>query len=126
MQVLWCPVTLLVYALQCNLGLVNSTLDILFCMQLNANIVSGGKLPNVRHFDSKAVVEEYIRSIGIPAVFLDPGCFMTNLKTLMLSKVRTNDYIQTHAFTKSPGERRVHYETSTTRNNRNSNDRRCE
>lgn len=92
-------------------------------MQLNASIVSGGKLPNVRHFDSKAAVEEYIRSLGIPAVFLDPGCFMTNLKTAMLSKVRTNDFIPTHAFTKNPGERRVHHETSTTRNNRNPYDR---
>ncbi|KAL6802720.1 NAD(P)-binding protein [Trichoderma sp. SZMC 28013] len=61
--------------------------QILFWSTLcNATSVSGGKLANVHHFESKAAVEQYIRSIDIPAVFLDPGCFMTNLKTSMLSK----------------------------------------
>ncbi|KAK4076738.1 uncharacterized protein Triagg1_4341 [Trichoderma aggressivum f. europaeum] len=61
--------------------------ELLFWSTLcNATSVSGGKLVNVRHFDSKAVVEGYIRSIGIPAVFLNFGCFMSNLKIFMLSE----------------------------------------
>ncbi|KAL6692997.1 NAD(P)-binding protein [Trichoderma pleuroticola] len=52
----------------------------------NASSVRGGTLVNAHHFDSKVAVEQYIRSIGIPAVFLDTGCFMSNLKTLMVSK----------------------------------------
>lgn len=41
--------------------------------------VSKGVLPNVYHFDSKANVEEYIRSLGIPASFFLPGFYMSNL-----------------------------------------------
>ena len=41
--------------------------------------VSGGKLPNVYHFDSKAKVEEYAREVGIPATFFLPGFFLSNL-----------------------------------------------
>lgn len=40
--------------------------------------MTGGKFPNVEHFDSKAAVEEYIREIGIPATFFMPGYFMSN------------------------------------------------
>jgi len=37
---------------------------------------TGGKNTGVLHFDSKAVVEEYMRSIGLPATFLLLGVFM--------------------------------------------------
>jgi hypothetical protein len=50
------------------------------------SIVSGGRLRSIHHFDSKADVETYIRSIHVPASFVNPGCFMSNLKT-MLTKV---------------------------------------
>ena len=43
------------------------------------NPVSKGVLPAVHHFDSKARVEDYIRSIGIPASFFLPGFFMANI-----------------------------------------------
>lgn len=42
--------------------------------------VTGGKLTHVQHFDSKAEVEEYIRSKKMPASFFQPGFFMSNLK----------------------------------------------
>jgi uncharacterized protein YbjT (DUF2867 family) len=48
--------------------------------------VSNGKLSKVHHFDTKAEVEKYIRSLNIPATFVNPGCFMANLR-IMLSKV---------------------------------------
>ncbi|KAM0255741.1 hypothetical protein ACHAQJ_005495 [Trichoderma viride] len=57
----------------------------------SATEVTGGKLPNIHHFESKAKVEKHIRSLGIPAAFVDPGCFMSNLKT-MLSKISDEAY----------------------------------
>jgi hypothetical protein len=41
--------------------------------------VTHGKLLNLHHFDSKAMVEEYIREIGVPASFVMPGYFMSNI-----------------------------------------------
>ncbi|KAF2113833.1 hypothetical protein BDV96DRAFT_454072, partial [Lophiotrema nucula] len=41
--------------------------------------VTNGKLHNLHHFDSKAMVEEYIRSLDLPASFVLPGYFMSNI-----------------------------------------------
>ncbi|KAF3764519.1 hypothetical protein M406DRAFT_42669 [Cryphonectria parasitica EP155] len=46
---------------------------------LNINKLTNGKLPHVYHFDSKAMVEDYVREIGLPATFVMPGFFMSNL-----------------------------------------------
>lgn len=43
------------------------------------NSVSKGVLPGVFHFDAKARVEDYIRSLGIPASFFLPGFYMSNI-----------------------------------------------
>lgn len=45
----------------------------------NLAAVTNGKLPHVYHFDSKALVEDYARSINLPATFFMPGFFMSNL-----------------------------------------------
>lgn len=45
--------------------------------------VSNGVLSQVYHFDSKALVEDYIRELGIPATFFMPGFYMTNLPGFM-------------------------------------------
>ncbi|TVY90485.1 NmrA-like family domain-containing protein [Lachnellula willkommii] len=45
----------------------------------NVSKISNKKYTKVLHFDSKAVVEEYIRSLGIPATFLHLGIFMNFL-----------------------------------------------
>ncbi|KFY80656.1 hypothetical protein V499_00484 [Pseudogymnoascus sp. VKM F-103] len=42
--------------------------------------LSKGVLTKVSHFDSKAAVEDYIRSIGINASFFRPGYYMSNLQ----------------------------------------------
>jgi uncharacterized protein YbjT (DUF2867 family) len=42
-------------------------------------IVTNGKLVQLHHFDSKALVEEYIRSQNIPASFVLPAYFMSNV-----------------------------------------------
>ena len=42
-------------------------------------LVTAGKITGVLQFDSKAIVEEYIGSLGIPATFLHLGMFMNYL-----------------------------------------------
>ncbi|KAK4662364.1 uncharacterized protein QC763_700320 [Podospora pseudopauciseta] len=46
---------------------------------LNITKLSNGKLPNVYHFDSKALVEDYAREVGLPATFFLAGAYMSNL-----------------------------------------------
>lgn len=41
--------------------------------------ITEGKLNNLHHFDSKAMVEEYITSVGQPASFVMPAYFMSNV-----------------------------------------------
>jgi uncharacterized protein YbjT (DUF2867 family) len=41
--------------------------------------ITDGKLHNLHHFDSKAMVEEYVNEVGIPASFVLPGYFMSNI-----------------------------------------------
>ncbi|KAI1751904.1 NMRAL1 protein [Xylaria castorea] len=53
---------------------------------LDINKLTNGKLPHVYHFDSKAHVEEYIRSIGVPATFFMPGFYMSNIPGGTMSK----------------------------------------
>lgn len=43
----------------------------------NVSKATNGKLTTVTHFDSKAHVEEYTRSISVPSTFFMPGMFMT-------------------------------------------------
>ena len=55
--------------------------------------LTGGKFPNVEHFDSKAAVEQYIRDLGIPATFFIPGFFMSNFPGEMFRKLPpSNDW----------------------------------
>ncbi|KUI60472.1 NmrA-like family domain-containing protein 1 [Cytospora mali] len=58
---------------------------------LNINKLTNGKLPNVYHFDSKAMVEDYIRELGIPATFFMPGFFMSNIPGGMMRQVPPNN-----------------------------------
>ncbi|KAH7396268.1 hypothetical protein BKA66DRAFT_566766 [Pyrenochaeta sp. MPI-SDFR-AT-0127] len=41
--------------------------------------ITEGKLHNLHHFDSKAMVEEYINKIGQPASYVLPAYFMSNI-----------------------------------------------
>lgn len=53
--------------------------------------MTNGKLPHVYHFDSKAIVEDYVREIGLPATFFMPGFFMSNLPGGMLRQLPPNN-----------------------------------
>ncbi|KAF1848032.1 NAD(P)-binding protein [Cucurbitaria berberidis CBS 394.84] len=41
--------------------------------------ITAGELHNLHHFDSKAMVEEYVNQIGQPASFVLPAYFMSNV-----------------------------------------------
>ncbi|KAM0755446.1 NmrA-domain-containing protein, partial [Meredithblackwellia eburnea MCA 4105] len=45
---------------------------------------SHGKYPHVAFFDSKAIVTEYAKSVGIPLAVVTGGFFMSNLQTMMV------------------------------------------
>ncbi|KAL8709764.1 MAG: hypothetical protein Q9220_005550 [cf. Caloplaca sp. 1 TL-2023] len=49
---------------------------------INVKKLTNGKYPNVYHFDSKADIEAYIRSIGVPSSTFMPGFYMSNLETM--------------------------------------------
>lgn len=51
---------------------------LIFSSLLDVTKESGGRLQHVPQFDQKAHVEQYIRSIGVPATFVLPGYFMSN------------------------------------------------
>jgi hypothetical protein len=54
---------------------------------LTDSTVTGGKLKNVHHFDSKAEVEAHIRKIGVPATFFLAGYFMSNLPGMSIREM---------------------------------------
>ncbi|CAH0019885.1 unnamed protein product [Clonostachys rhizophaga] len=52
---------------------------LIFSSLINVTEASKGALTHVKHFDAKATVEKYIREIGVPATFIMPGFYMSNL-----------------------------------------------
>ena len=67
---------------------------LIFSTLVNVNELSSGKFPNVYHFDSKATIEQYVRSLGIPASFFMPGFYMSNLDNTFRPSPR-----EPHAYT---------------------------
>ncbi|KAL4983050.1 hscarg dehydrogenase [Aspergillus falconensis] len=49
----------------------------------HAGNISGGRLKHMGHFDGKAEVEAYIRTLPIRSAFVAPGCFMSNFHESM-------------------------------------------
>jgi uncharacterized protein YbjT (DUF2867 family) len=58
---------------------------------------TGGRLKHVPHFDQKANIEEYIRSIGVPATFVLTGYFMNNYTQILLLR-KGEDGVYTLAY----------------------------
>ncbi|KAK0737982.1 hypothetical protein B0T18DRAFT_334671 [Schizothecium vesticola] len=46
---------------------------------LNMTKLSNGRFPHIHHFDSKAQIEDYIRTTPLPATFFLPGFYMPNI-----------------------------------------------
>ncbi|KAK9388728.1 hypothetical protein V1515DRAFT_597834 [Lipomyces mesembrius] len=59
---------------------------LIFSSLIHVTEATKGALPNVPHFDGKADIEKYIRAIGVPATFVLPGYFMSNLISLLKKK----------------------------------------
>lgn len=55
--------------------------QLIFSSLLNTNKISNGRLTHIKHFEGKAEIEEYIRQINVPATFVLPGFFGSNLFT---------------------------------------------
>ncbi|KAL6719067.1 hypothetical protein ACLMJK_003302 [Lecanora helva] len=57
----------------------------------NITKLTNGAFPNVDHFDSKAIVSDHIRSLGIPHTIFQPGFFMSNLPGGMMRELPPNN-----------------------------------
>lgn len=74
----------------------NTTLSVLGTGVPKANyavlyLVSNGKLLHVYHFDSKAEVEDYVKTLGIPATFFLAGFYMSNIPGDLFKPMPTPD-----------------------------------
>ncbi|KAI0862081.1 NmrA-like family-domain-containing protein [Xylaria cubensis] len=49
--------------------------------------MTGGRITSMKHFDSKAEVERYIRTLDIQSMFFMPGWFMQNYLNIMRPKL---------------------------------------
>ncbi|KAK7428138.1 hypothetical protein QQZ08_005377 [Neonectria magnoliae] len=54
---------------------------LIFSSLLNTTEISDGRLPNIAHFVGKSRIEQYIRDSGVPATFVLPGTYMSNMFT---------------------------------------------
>ena len=54
---------------------------LIFSSLIDTTEASKGRLPNISHFVGKAKIEKYIRDSGVPATFVMPGLFMSNMFT---------------------------------------------
>lgn len=57
---------------------------LIFSTLPNVAVLSSRKITNVEHFDLKAEVEQYIRSLPIKSAFYVPGFFMQNFATFLV------------------------------------------
>lgn len=64
---------------------------LIFSSLINISEGSHGKLTRVKHYDIKAEIEEHIRKLKIPATFVLPGYYMSNLVS-PISTFRKNQY----------------------------------
>jgi uncharacterized protein YbjT (DUF2867 family) len=65
----------------CSAALKEGVKYIIFSSMSHPFKISNGALKNVEHFDDKAEIEEYIRTLPIKSAFFAPGSFMQNFTT---------------------------------------------
>jgi uncharacterized protein YbjT (DUF2867 family) len=65
----------------CTAALKEGVKYIIFSSMSYPFKISNGALKNVEHFDDKAEIEEYIRSLPVKSAFFAPGSFMQNFTT---------------------------------------------
>ena len=65
---------------------------LIFSSLLNVSKITKGRFTNVKHFDGKAEVEDYIRASGIPCTFVLAGAFMQNFFQQIITKNEDGSY----------------------------------
>ncbi|KAG8629723.1 hypothetical protein KVT40_001342 [Elsinoe batatas] len=79
----------------------------------NGGQISGGKYKELGHFDGKAEVEAYIRTLPIKSAFVSPGCFMSNFHESMAPRPsRDGDGIYAWAGPMSPDTKLPLFDTA--------------
>ena len=71
----------------CEAALAAGVSYIIFSSMSHPSKISNGLLKNVEHFDDKAEIEEYIRSLPVKSAFFAPASFMQNLVTHFMRPV---------------------------------------
>ncbi|KAJ5622912.1 hypothetical protein N7490_011517 [Penicillium lividum] len=75
---------------------------LIFSSLIDANKESNGRLVHITHFDGKAEIERYIRQTGLPASFVMPGIFTTELFNLIHKQENGSYTLATPTTTQSP------------------------
>ncbi|KAJ5563978.1 hypothetical protein N7513_000220 [Penicillium frequentans] len=75
---------------------------LIFSSLIDVTKESNGRLIHVTHFDGKAEVERYIRQTGLPASFVMPGIFTTELFNLIHKQGDGSCILATPTTTQSP------------------------
>lgn len=70
----------------CEAALKAGVKYIIFSSMSHPSKISNGKYNNVEHFDDKAEIEEYIRSLPVKSAFFAPGSFMQNFSTHLVPR----------------------------------------
>lgn len=75
---------------------------LIFSSLIDVTKASNGRLVHVSHFDGKAEIERYIRQSGLPASFVMPGIFTTELFNLIHKQEDGSCILTTPTATQSP------------------------
>ncbi|KAJ6088374.1 hypothetical protein N7486_009635 [Penicillium sp. IBT 16267x] len=75
---------------------------LIFSSLIDVTKASNGRLVHVTHFDGKAEVERYIRQTSLPASFVMPGIFTTELLNLIHKQEDGSCILATPTTTQSP------------------------
>jgi uncharacterized protein YbjT (DUF2867 family) len=73
----------------CEKALAADAKCIIYSVMSHPYEISGEKLKNVQHFDDKAEIEQYIRSLLVRSAFFAPGSFMQNFPSPLTMRVRS-------------------------------------
>ncbi|KAJ4991170.1 hypothetical protein SVAN01_03298 [Stagonosporopsis vannaccii] len=75
----------------CTAALAAGVSYIIFSSMSHPAVLSGGKYTNVEHFDDKAEIEAYIRTLPCKSAFFAPASFMQNFMTHFMRPVPSRE-----------------------------------
>lgn len=71
----------------CEAALAAGVSYVIFSSMSHPYKITNGALPNVEHFDDKAEIEQYIRSLPVKSAFFAPASFMQNFMSHFMRPV---------------------------------------